>query len=488
MDIAIIILLIIVIALQIYSLTRKNVADDHQTFIRDSEERILKSMGDSESRMIKSTSDSENRILKNVSESEARLTKSMEIISQNQSRSLSEVKIAINDSNRIMGEKINEHFSDMIRKDAQVQQDFERRMTEDIDRMQKSLEKRMDSFKEEVDRKLDSINEKLVQTVKENAEGQKQIGEKLSDSLLRIQSLTEEKLSHIQKDVNDKLDASLNKRLDESFEKVTNQLTQLYKSLGELGEMADGISNLNKTLSNVKTRGTWGEIQLGNILEETMTDAQYEKNVKLKRNSDDIVEYAIRIPSGEDGKDISYLPIDSKFPYDIYGNLIDAANSGNKQEYDRYVKELENRIKTEAKTIRDKYITPPATTDFAIMFLPTESLYAQVLGINGLAEFCQSKYRIMIAGPTTITALLNSLRVGFANVALNKKTAEVRKILEAVKMQYQKLDELIDATKRKLEQAMDSTDSLKDRTRLIQKRMSNIENIDQKEADEIIES
>ena len=341
-------------------------------------------------------------------------------------------------------------------------------------------------MKGSVGESLKDINEKLVETVKENSEGQKKISDNLSESLLKIQTLTEEKLNGIQKDVNDKLDASLNKRLDESFEKVTNQLTQLYKSLGELGEMSDGISNLNKTLSNVKTRGTWGEIQLGNILEETMTEAQYAKNIKLKKNSDDIVEFAIKIPAREEGDEIIYLPIDSKFPLDIYGNLVDAADSGVKENYDKYVKELEVRIKTEAKSIRDKYVIPPVTTDFAIMFLPTESLYAEVLRINGLAEFCQNKYRVIIASPSTITALLNSLRVGFANVALNKKTAEVRKILEAVKAQYGKLDELIDTTKKKLEAAVTSTDNLKERTRKIQKSMSKIGEIDQKEADNIL--
>jgi len=364
--------------------------------------------------------------------------------------------------------------------------DSEDRIIRDMDRLQQVLDGRMDSFKASVGDSLKDINSKLLETVKENAEGQKQIKESLSESLLRIQTLTEEKLDRIQKDVNDKLDASLNKRLDESFEKVTNQLTQLYKSLGELGEMSDGISNLNKTLSNVKTRGTWGEIQLGNILEETMTEAQYVKNIKLKKNSDDIVEYAIKIPAREEGDEFVYLPIDSKFPLDIYGNLVDAADSGSKESYDMYVKELENRIKFEAKSIRDKYVVPPMTTDFAIMFLPTESMYAEVLRINGLAEFCQNKFRIIIASPSTITALLNSLRVGFANVALNKKTAEVRKILEAVKSQYGKLDELIDATKKKLDAAVVSTENLKDRTRKIQKSMSKIGEIDPQEADSIL--
>ncbi len=442
MEIAIIIMLAIAIVLLVLVLLKVSAKDDSRTYVKESEERILNGIA-------------------NVSDS--------------QNRSFSDVKVAISDTNRVITGNISEQFSDMIRKDAEAQRD-----------MQQVLENRMDAMKGNVGESLKDINEKLVETVKENSEGQKKISDNLSESLLKIQTLTEEKLNGIQKDVNDKLDASLNKRLDESFEKVTNQLTQLYKSLGELGEMSDGISNLNKTLSNVKTRGTWGEIQLGNILEETMTEAQYAKNIKLKKNSDDIVEFAIKIPAREEGDEIIYLPIDSKFPLDIYGNLVDAADSGVKENYDKYVKELEVRIKTEAKSIRDKYVIPPVTTDFAIMFLPTESLYAEVLRINGLAEFCQNKYRVIIASPSTITALLNSLRVGFANVALNKKTAEVRKILEAVKAQYGKLDELIDTTKKKLEAAVTSTDNLKERTRKIQKSMSKIGEIDQKEADNIL--
>ena len=333
----------------------------------------------------------------------------------------------------------------------------------------------------------DKMNEKFIEMIKNDSEGYKNINSSLTDSLLKIQNMTEEKLNTIQKNVNDKLDVSLNKRLDESFDRVTKQLAQLYKSLGELGEMSDGISNLNKTLSNVKTRGTWGEIQLGNILEDTMTEGQYVKNIKLKKNSDDIVEYAVKIPAKDDDSESVYLPIDSKFPLDIYGNLLAAGESGNKESYDRAVKDLERRIKDEAKTIKYKYIVPPTTTDFAIMFLPTESMYAEVLRINGLAEHCQTQYRVIIASPSTITALLNSLRVGFANVALNKKTAEVRKLLQAVKTQYAKLDELIDSTRKKLEAAVDSTDKLKKRTDQIQKSMNKISELDEKESDTILQ-
>jgi DNA recombination protein RmuC len=453
MDIVIIALLAVVIVLLIIVLVRQSAAGGYKKTISESEERILSSIDD---------------------------------LSDNQIARFSDMKIAVNESGHGITDKINEQFSDMIRKDAEARQTSNDRMSEGIAKMQQSMEVKMGGLKDDLSSGLKDINEKLVETVKENAESQQKISDNLSESLSKIQNMTEEKLLGIQKEVNDKLDASLNKRLDESFEKVTNQLTQLYKSLGELGEMSDGIANLNKTLSNVKTRGTWGEIQLGSILEQTMTDSQYTKNVKVKKNSEDLVEFAIKIPSRDDEEKPVLLPIDSKFPLDIYGNLVDAADDGNKEAYEKYSKELENRIKSEAKTIRDKYVNPPVTTDFAIMFLPTESLYAEVLRINGLAEFCQNKYRIIIASPSTITALLNSLRVGFANIALNKKTAEVRKILEAVKAQYGIFDELIETTKKKLQAAVTSTDELKDRTVKIRNKMSKIGEIDQKESDAIL--
>lgn len=453
MDIVIVALLAVVIVLLIIVLVRQSAAGGYKKTISESEERILSSIDD---------------------------------LSDNQIARFSDMKIAVNESGHGITDKINEQFSDMIRKDAEARQTSNDRMSDGIAKMQQSMEVKMGGLKDDLSSGLKDINEKLVETVKENAESQQKISDNLSESLSKIQNMTEEKLLGIQKEVNDKLDASLNKRLDESFEKVTNQLTQLYKSLGELGEMSDGIANLNKTLSNVKTRGTWGEIQLGSILEQTMTDSQYTKNVKVKKNSEDLVEFAIKIPSRDDEEKPVLLPIDSKFPLDIYGNLVDAADDGDKEAYEKYSKELENRIKSEAKTIRDKYVNPPVTTDFAIMFLPTESLYAEVLRINGLAEFCQNKYRIIIASPSTITALLNSLRVGFANIALNKKTAEVRKILEAVKAQYGIFDELIETTKKKLQAAVISTDELKDRTVKIRNKMSKIGEIDQKESDEIL--
>lgn len=334
---------------------------------------------------------------------------------------------------------------------------------------------------------MEKIMTETNKMAKDNAEAQQQLRDAMDKGLERIREKTEDKLTGIRNDINEKLDTSLNERLDKSFERVTAQLTELYKSLGELSEMSNGISSLNKTLTNVKTRGTWGELQFGAILEQVMRPEQYDRNVKLKSGSDDLVEFAIKIPSKEDSSDFLYLPIDSKFPSDLYLAVVDASSSGDPIAVQAAVRKLKARVETEARSIRDKYIVPPETTDFAIMFLPTEAMYAEVLKIDGLAEYCQTKYRVVISGPTTIMALLNSLQLGFANLALNKKTVEVRKILQAVKTQYATLDEMIDTTQKKLDAAVTANGKLKERTAMIQRRMSKIDILeDQVEAEKIL--
>ena len=329
---------------------------------------------------------------------------------------------------------------------------------------------------------------KLTELIRTNAEGQEHILSSIQHHLDKIEDRTGQHLSAIQDDVNRKLDVSLNERLDKSFDRIASQLSELYKSLGELGEMSTGILSLNKTLSNVKTRGTWGELQLDKILEDTMAPGQYEKNVHVRRGSKDVVEFAIKIPSKEDKDDYIYLPVDSKFPADRYNAVVDASSYGSKEDIQKAVNALEASIKEQARLIRDKYILPPATTDFAIMFLPTESMYAEVLKIPGLAEFCQNRYRVVISGPATITALLCSLQIGFRNLVLAKKTEEVRRLLEAVKTQYMRLDDQVDKMRKNLDLAIKNNDGLKNRVVQIQKAMANIHQLDtEEEADHVLQ-
>ena len=343
-----------------------------------------------------------------------------------------------------------------------------------------------ESITDSLSNNLRNQNETILKISEAQKQSQEAIAKSIKESLSEISEINKQKLDDINKEISDKLDKSLNERLDSTFGQIGERLNSLYESLGELNKLSTGVSDLNKTLSNVKTRGIWGEIQLQGILEDVLTPSQYDVNIPTKKNSSDRVEFAIKIPSKSDDKEMIYLPIDSKFPSDIYGKIVEASEKYDAIALEAATKELEQRIKGEARTIRDKYIEPPNTTDFAIMFIPTESLYSEILRINGLYEWCQTNCKIIISGPTTIAALLNSLRVGFSNLTLNKKTQEVIKTLQAVKTQYGQLDELIDKAQKKLHEATTSTEKLKERTNIIQKKMSKIEMLEQGEADELL--
>ena len=312
------------------------------------------------------------------------------------------------------------------------------------------------------------------------------VNKSISEGLSTIQEATDRKLSEIQKNVDAKLDKNLNERLDESFKQVGERLESLYKSLGELKSLENGVVSLNKTLSNVKARGVYGEMALENILANILDNSQYETNVATKPRSTERVEFAVKIPD-KDNKGFIYLPIDSKFPADIYGKVLEAAENADTVALKLAITELKTRIKKEALTIRDKYISPPNTTDFAIMFLPTEGLYSEVLRIDGLVEECQEKCKIVIAGPTTLTALLNSLSVGFKYLTVNKKSEEIMKLLGNFKGQFEKFNDLITRTQNRISDAQKAADQLRDRSSMIQKKLDKVELVSYEEAEDIIE-
>ena len=311
------------------------------------------------------------------------------------------------------------------------------------------------------------------------------VNKSISEGLSTIQEATDRKLSEIQKNVDAKLDKNLNERLDESFKQVGERLESLYKSLGELKSLENGVVSLNKTLSNVKARGVYGEMALENILANILDSSQYETNVATKPRSTERVEFAVKIPD-KDNKGFIYLPIDSKFPADIYGKVLEAAENADTVALKLAITELKTRIKKEALTIRDKYISPPNTTDFAIMFLPTEGLYSEVLRIDGLVEECQEKCKIVIAGPTTLTALLNSLSVGFKYLTVNKKSEEIMKLLGNFKGQFEKFNDLITRTQNRISDAQKAADQLRDRSSMIQKKLDKVELVSYEESEDII--
>lgn len=375
-----------------------------------------------------------------------------------------------------------------------------RQTHDDLVRLEGQIENSARSGAEQSSKLRTEVSEALRQGMKEQSEQmvnaadlqrdalasiQEQILRTLTTTTEHLQKSNEQKLDEIRGVVNEKLDKSLNERLDTNFKAIGDQLGKLYRSLGELESLSEGVTDLNKTLSNVKTRGTWGEVQLGRILEQTLTRSQYEENIATKKNSNDRVEYAIKFPS-QDGNETVLMPIDSKFPSDLYNRIVEASEDGNKEELAAAVGALKQRLLDEARTIRDKYLDPPRTTNYAIMFLPTEGLYAEVLRIDGLAERCQN-IGVLIAGPTTITAILNSLQAGFRNIALSKKSVEVMKLLEAVKAQFKKMDDEVQRTQKKLTEAMSSADKLHHRTQIITRRMQKIGEMDTPEAERILD-
>ena len=308
--------------------------------------------------------------------------------------------------------------------------------------------------------------------------------------LENIRSTVEKKLTYMQEDnnkqlenirttVDEKLQNTLENKLNKSFETVSKQLQQVYKGLGEMQNLAVGVGDLKKVLSNVKTRGILGEIQLSAILKEILSPEQYEENVATKKGSRNVVEFAIKLPADDDS--FVYLPIDSKFPGDTYAKLVDAMNSGNKEEIEVCSKNLLRTIKSEAKDIHDKYISPPNTTEFAIMFLPFEGLYAEVVN-RGMVEVLQREYKVNVAGPSTMGALLNSLQLGFKTLAVQKRSAEVWQILNDVKREFDTFADVLEKTQTRLNQANTELDKLVGvRTRKIQSQLSKVQKLEEKD-------
>ena len=339
-------------------------------------------------------------------------------------------------------------------------------------------------------------NENFVKILNQNQVNSSNLTKNMQDSLDKINDTNEKKLNEIrnaneqklnviEKNINEKLDKSLNERLDSSFKTIGEQLQNLQLTNGKLLNMSDTIKDLEASLSNVKTRGVFGEKQLENILQNIMTSNMYETQFMIKNNRDRIIDFAIKIPNKDDDGFV-YLPIDAKFPNDKYMAIVEASRTRNEELLNEAIKNLKIEVLKQAKSISEKYLEPPITTEFGIMFLPTEGLYAECLRIDGLADECQKKFNILLAGPTTITAIINSFSVGFKFLQVNKNSKEIAKILQAIKAQYEKFGEEIDKTKKSIEKASESTDQLSKRNQQITSRLRSIETIDVKESNDIL--
>lgn len=319
------------------------------------------------------------------------------------------------------------------------------------------LSKSLKGFGDSVEQKMESV--RLV----------------VDGKLKQIQEDNTRQLEKMRETVDEKLHTTLENRLGEAFKLVSERLEQVQKGLGEMQSLASGVGDLKKVLLNVKTKGVLGEGQLGAILEQLLTPAQYDKNVKTKEKSSDHVEFAVKIPSKDESGSFLWLPIDAKFPTEDYMSLIDAYEKGDIGEIETYTKSLKAKIERFAKDINAKYIDPPNTTDFAIMFLPFEGLFAEVLRIPGLFEKVQRDHKITITGPTTISAFLSSLQMGFRTLAIQKRSTEVWKVLGEVKTAFGKFGESLDAVRKRLEQASNTVDDAQRKSRTIQSKLRAVE-------------
>mgnify|MGYP000852725188 FL=1 len=332
---------------------------------------------------------------------------------------------------------------------------------------------------------MDGFSKQMAYLTQSNEQKLEQMRGTIEERVRELQKENAQKLEQMRTVVDEKLHATLEQRLGESFKLVSERLEQVHKGLGEMQALASGVGDLKKVLSNVKSRGTWGEVQLGNILEDILAPEQYGSNVAVKKGAER-VEFAVKLPGPDKEGSPLWLPIDAKFPLEDYHRLLEAYDGADLAAIEQAGKNLENRIKAQAKEICSKYIEPPATTDFAIMFLPTEGLYAEVLRRPGLFENLRQDYRITVAGPTTLAALLNSLSMGFRTLAIQKRSGEVWAILGAVKSEFGKFGAVLEKTRKKLQEASNSIEEAARRSRVMERKLKDVEELPEKQANELL--
>ncbi len=348
------------------------------------------------------------------------------------------------------------------------QEKGERLVLEETAKNREEIRQTIHSFTTSVSNQLSSLTQLTEQRLEK-------VREVVEERLKFLQEENSQRLEKMRETVDEKLHSTLEKRLGESFKLVSERLEKVHQGLGEMQNLASGVGDLKKVLMNVKTKGTWGEIQLANLLDQILTPEQYEKNVTTKMGSRDTVEFAIKLP-GRDGHAV-YLPIDSKFPTQDYERLQEAQEQANPILIDEAGKAIESRIKLEAKNIRDKYIDPPNTTDFGILFLPIEGLYAEVIRRSGFCDLLQREFRVMVAGPTTIAALLNSLQMGFRTLAVEKRASEVWTLLGMVKNEFKIFGEILDRTQKKLQEASNTIETAASKSRTIERKLKNVQEL-----------
>ena len=374
-----------------------------------------------------------------------------------------------------------------------------RRQTEQLESLfrqelkenREELSRNMRELRTELNQAISLSTQQMQTTLHRNLMTTNEMQREKFEAMNRQQDIlvksTEKRLDEMRLMVEEKLQKTLNERIGQSFELVRTQLENVQRGLGEMKNLAEDVGGLKKVLGNVKTRGTFGEIQLGALLEQMLSPEQYEANVKTRKNATEFVEFAIKLPGKDNGKDVVYLPIDAKFPKDVYEQYIDAYEEGDASLMESTSKQLEITIKRMAKDIRDKYIEPPYTTDFAILFLPFESIYAEVIRRTALVEALQKDFKIVVTGPTTLGAILNSLQMGFRTLAIQKRTSEVWSVLGAVKTEFGKFGGMLEKVQKNLQNAGDQLEEVMGkRTRAIERKLRQVEALPTEESQKML--
>lgn len=366
---------------------------------------------------------------------------------------------------------------DINNKFAQVERDLariERVIKEEVKEIRTEQRQVLASFENSLKNQWDSFFKQLAALTVMNEQKLESIRSTVEGRLKSLQDENMKKLEQMREIVDEKLHDTLEKRLNDSFKRVSDHLESVHKGLGEMQALASNVGDLKKVLTNVKVRGMWGEIQLGMLLEQVLTPDQYAVNVAVKKNANERVEFAIKLPGRDSDEAGVWLPIDAKFPQEDYQRLLQAQEDANIEGVERSRKQLEVRIKAEAKDIREKYVDPPNTTDFAVMYLPTEGLFAEVLRIEGLFDILQREFRVIVTGPTTLTAVLNSLQMGFRTLAIQKRSSQVWQLLAAVKQEFGKFGDILDKTQKKLSEASNTIELATKKSRTIELKLDKV--------------
>ena len=387
--------------------------------------------------------------------------------------SLARLSVGVERLERMMREELARGRDDA----ASSARSLREELAHTVGRYNETVNRRLAETLEQQHRQMNAFHQQLQTLTQVNDQKLDRLRETVEQRLQALQQDNNSKLEQMRATVDEKLHATLEQRLGESFKMVCERLEAVHKGLGEMQTLASGVGDLKRVLTSVKVRGIWGEMHLANLIDEIFTPEQYEKNAVTKQGSSERVEFAIKLPGKDEQDKTVLLPIDAKFPQEDYQRLLEAQENANAALAEEAGKALESRIRSEAKDIRDKYIDPPHTTDFAILFLPTEGLFAEVLRRPGLSELLLKEYRVVVTGPTTLAALLSSVQVGFRTLAIEKRTSEVWALLGAVKTEFGRFGDLLDKTQKKLHEASNTIEDASRRSRAIARKLKDVQQL-----------